>query len=660
MHAEYSDGLRSHVRSAEQAHAVTSMFQNSDIGVAVYDENLLLISSNSAFRQYRKLRDDQAVPGTHMRAVIEATLSNRTVPEASIKAIIALDLARLASQTTDRIDFDTGTGEFARITRDKRPNGMVVETIELPTREKPLATDGHAGSHGTSGISQTKLVAALENMPDGFAIFDPTGVLIAFNQRYLEMSPHIAPQIKVGMHHEDLIRAVHRSGAVELDHMDEDEFVDFATRERVNPGEPTLDRLKDGRWIRFAARLLSDKSTIFTLSDITETKAQEERVIASDAALARRTRQMEQSLEAMPTGVIMFNSEQGMVTCNTAYREMLGFPASLLKPGVKRSTLIEQTKTLNLFDEERMEECHDAYRDSLARSDHHSFRYYLADQRVLQVHFTPMSDGGSIVLFLDITAELEAQANLASYSRRLERSNAELQNFAYVASHDLQEPLRKIEAFGDRLLRKHGEHLPDAGQHYLDRINDAASRMRQLINDLLAFSRVSSKERKLVDIDLAEIVEGVVSDLHVRIEETDASVTVSALPIVEGDPTQMRQLMQNLISNALKFTRDGVRPEVSITASTRGGIDETGMPVRTCALTFKDNGIGFENRFAEQIFTIFQRLHGRAEYAGTGIGLTTCRKIVERHHGTISAHGEPGEGATFTVTMPLKQPNEED
>ncbi|EFL87612.1 PAS-domain containing protein [Ahrensia sp. R2A130] len=636
------------------------MFQNSDIGVAVFDENLLLISSNPTFRDYRRLGDDQAGAGVSMRSIIEATLTNMSVPAANQHAIITTDLARLASNRTDRIDFDTGSGEFARITRDTRPNGMVVETIEMPSKEKPQATDGYAGAHGTSGISQRKLMAALENMPDGFAVFDSSGVLMAFNQRYLDMSPHIASHIKVGVQHEDIIRAVHRSGAVQLDHIDEEEFVEFATRQRLSPGDPTHDLLKDGRWIRFAARLMSDNSTIFTLSDITESKAQEERVIASDAALLRRTRQMEQSLEAMPTGVIMFNGEQRMVTCNTAYREMLGFPASLLKPGVARETLIENTKTLGLFDEKRMEESHNAYNSSLNRTDHHSFRYYMADGRVIQVHFTPMSDGGSIVLFFDITAELEVQASLASYSRRLERSNAELQNFAYVASHDLQEPLRKIEAFGDRLLTKHGEHLPEGGQHYLDRINDAAGRMRQLINDLLAFSRVSSKERKLEEIDLSAIVAGVVSDLQVRIEETGASVDVTALPTIEGDPTQMRQLMQNLISNALKFTREDVTPVVSITASTQGGVDETGMPVRTCTLVFSDNGIGFENRFAEQIFTIFQRLHGRSEYAGTGIGLTTCRKIAERHHGTISAQGEIGEGATFTVTMPLKQPKEED
>ncbi|MEM1318512.1 MAG: PAS-domain containing protein, partial [Pseudomonadota bacterium] len=658
MLAERNDTLGAHTRCAEQAHAVTSMFQNSDIGVGVFDENLLLISSNAAYRQYRNLRDEQAVPGTSLRDIIVATLSNRSVPEQTIAAIIATDLARLASQTTDRIDFDTGAGEFARITRDTRPNGMVVETIEMPTREKPQATDGFSGSHGTSGISQRKLTAALENLPDGFAVFDPDGTLVAFNQRYLEMTPHVASKIRVGMHHEEIIRAVFRSGAVQLDHFNEEEFVDFATRERMNPGEPTLDQLKDGRFIRFAARQLSDKSTIFTLTDVTEVKVQEARATASDSALKLRTRQMRASLEAMDTGIIMFDADSCMIAANTAYRKLFGFPKELVKPGVPRHILIQAAEEMGLFDKAHKHDNDDSYQRSLEFSEAGDFRYHMADGRIVSLRMTPMDQGGSILLVTDITQQLKASAALERSNRLLERSNAELQNFAYIASHDLQEPLRKIEAFGDRLLKKHGDQLPEGGQHYLDRINDAAGRMRQLINDLLSFSRVSSKERKLEAVDLTQIAQGVVSDLQVRIEETGARIEIADLPTIEGDPTQMRQLMQNLISNALKFVREDVTPTISLSASQNTGTDDNSLPLRTCQLVFSDNGIGFENRFAEQIFTIFQRLHGRSEYAGTGIGLSTCRKIVERHNGTISAQGVPGEGATFTVTLPLTQPNE--
>ncbi|MEL6783917.1 MAG: ATP-binding protein, partial [Pseudomonadota bacterium] len=222
--------------------------------------------------------------------------------------------------------------------------------------------------------------------------------------------------------------------------------------------------------------------------------------------------------------------------------------------------------------------------------------------------------------------------------------NRELQDFAYVASHDLQEPLRKIEAFGDRLQRKHGDDLPEQGQMYIDRMQDAAGRMRRLINDLLSYSRITTKGKDPVDINTDELLAGVLNDLSVRIEETNATVTVGDLPNLMADETQMRQLFQNLIGNALKFSRPGVDPAISVT-----GEEENGQLVFKIA----DNGIGFENRFKDQIFTIFQRLHGRLEYEGTGVGLATVRKIVERHNGTIDADGRPNEGATFIVTLPL-------
>jgi PAS domain S-box-containing protein len=237
---------------------------------------------------------------------------------------------------------------------------------------------------------------------------------------------------------------------------------------------------------------------------------------------------------------------------------------------------------------------------------------------------------------------------LQTSNTNLERSNQELQDFAYVASHDLQEPLRKIQAFGDLLQDEYGAKLGE-GADYIDRMSNAASRMSTLIEDLLSFSRVSTQTRPFVQVDLAKIAQEVLSDLEIRVNETGAKVTVGKLPTITADPLQMRQLLQNLIGNALKFNREGVRPTVAIKAKKIGAKDGTRSAI---VLTVADNGIGFDEKYLDRIFAVFQRLHNRNSYKGTGIGLAICRKIVERHGGTITATSQPDHGATFVVTLP--------
>jgi signal transduction histidine kinase len=252
--------------------------------------------------------------------------------------------------------------------------------------------------------------------------------------------------------------------------------------------------------------------------------------------------------------------------------------------------------------------------------------------------------------WLEVTiGDLEASsAELLRKHAELERSNRELQDFASVASHDLQEPLRKVRAFGDRLSAKYGAELTEQGRDYLARMQDAAARMQTLINDLLTFSRVTTRAQPFVAVDLTALVGQVLTDLEVRIQQSEARVQVDELPTIDGDPLQLRQLFQNLLSNALKFQQPDVAPVVHVYAE---DVDEG--TVRICV---RDNGIGFDEKYLDRIFTIFQRLHGRVEYEGTGIGLAVCRKIVDRHGGTISARSAPGAGATFLVTLPRSQP----
>ena len=246
----------------------------------------------------------------------------------------------------------------------------------------------------------------------------------------------------------------------------------------------------------------------------------------------------------------------------------------------------------------------------------------------------------------EITQKKLAEEKLKLYAARLEASNEELQNFATVAAHDLQEPLRKIQAFGERLKTKGKDLFTPELTGYVDRIHSSAERMRRLIDDLLSYSRVSSRAQPFEPVSLGQIMQEVLGDLEVRIEQTGAQARVGSLPTVDADPAQIRQLFQNLLSNAMKFQSEGVAPEIDVSAIVAGD---------RCTLTVKDNGIGFDEKYLDRIFKIFQRLHGRFEYEGTGIGLAICRRIVERHSGTLTAKSVPGKGATFIAELPLRQ-----
>ncbi len=246
----------------------------------------------------------------------------------------------------------------------------------------------------------------------------------------------------------------------------------------------------------------------------------------------------------------------------------------------------------------------------------------------------------------EITRRKNAESQLQIMVDRLEKSNRELQDFASIAAHDLQEPLRKIQTFADRLRSKLSTQLSAEADDYLNRMLSSAGRMRKLIDDLLTYSRVTSKGSPFQPTNLNQVVNEVLSDLEIRIEQSGGKVEVQSLPEIDADPSQMRQLFQNLIANGLKFHQENVPPVITITAEIVGD---------RCQLSVYDNGIGFDEKYLDRIFTIFQRLHGRQEYEGTGVGLAVCRRIVERHDGSITANSSPGNGANFRISLPLKQ-----
>ncbi len=279
-----------------------------------------------------------------------------------------------------------------------------------------------------------------------------------------------------------------------------------------------------------------------------------------------------------------------------------------------------------------------------------------------KVELNPDTEKPHLVgLTADLTAKVQFQQELENKMQALDQSNFELEQFAYIASHDLQEPLRKITSFGERIHSKYRENLGEEGSHYLTRMLGATQRMKLLIDSLLSYSRASRPEEPFTPVSLSEVVKNVLSDFELRIAEAKAEVKVEALPTIFALPTQMHQLFQNLIGNALKFNNPDRVLTIHIASSqaSRQEISEGWLPTgqNFHKVTITDNGIGFESKYSEQIFTLFKRLHGRSEYEGAGMGLAICKRIVENHGGTIYATSQAGQGTTFTLLLPEQQKN---
>jgi signal transduction histidine kinase/CHASE3 domain sensor protein len=285
------------------------------------------------------------------------------------------------------------------------------------------------------------------------------------------------------------------------------------------------------------------------------------------------------------------------------------------------------------------------------------FRYLMIVARPKENPGTHQVDILGIVL--DLTEQKAYEAQLQQFTAELQRSNQDLEQFAYVASHDLQEPLRKIRAFGDRLTAKYQSILEEQGSDYVSRMQSAAARMQVLIEELLSFSRVSRPGMLTETLDVNEIVSEIREDLETQIRREGATLVSGNLPSVRGERSQIKRLLQNLISNSVKFHKNGKGSRVEIKGTiVRGGDaqNEFNVPLpkqKYARIEVKDDGIGFDEKYLEKIFTIFQRLHGRAEYEGTGIGLAICRKIVVNHGGFITARSEENKGSTFIVILPI-------
>lgn len=422
----------------------------------------------------------------------------------------------------------------------------------------------------------------------------------------------------------------------------------------VETGEPThveLPYREDGvdGWYDITAIKHND-GLILTAVDTTARKE-------AELELSRRTEQLQTTLDASLNSIISMTAirdgkpvdgfPQGRIidfwmnTANEAVIQSLG----------RMPDEIIGTRLLDTFPGNVESGLFDVYaRVTDTGQPERAIQHYTDEKGLdgwFEVQAVKQGTDGVVLTFMNVTENKR-------YELQLQRSNESLQQFAYVASHDLQEPLRKITSFGDLLTRRYADSLGPAGSDLIDRMRSAADRMQVLIRDLLVFSRLTIEPPSLQFLDLNAVLAGVLSDLETIIAQKNADLYIDSLPMVQGDALQLRQLFQNLISNALKFVQPGVHPRIQIRSRRVTGKDlPAGLVGRYEVIEIADNGIGFDEQYRDRIFGAFQRLHNRAEYEGTGIGLAIVKRVVELHKGHITAESTPGKGSTFTVYLPV-------
>jgi len=628
------------------------LLSGAEAGLALFDSNLHLVYVNPTYLTLCGYSAEETKPGTRLEDLARTSLERSGVTPDNIDDTIRRGIQRLKSAGGYSFRFATPAGVSIFVHRRMTEDNQIIETVRKASDDEAPGGIGDR-LEMMAEAARTRMSHALEAMADGFALFDSDDRLQIYNRQYLDLNPHIADVIAPGKKFEEMLRVGMERAGYEIGGVDIEHYIAWRVEQHQNPGQPHDLLMSDGRWVRVHEKRTADGSIVGIRSDITELKKREGDLLTISNELRRSNMHFNTALNNMIQGLCMFDANQTLIVANDRYLELYGFSPDVVKPGITLPEIMEYSVSIGNYTREDAERAK-AERPETARNRMQTvLKQYLRDGRVIAIQHQPMQDGGSIATYDDVT-ELERNAeNLKQYTRKLEASNRELQDFAYVASHDLQEPLRKIETFGDRLKKKYSDDLPENATVYIERMQNATGRMRLLINDLLNYSRVTTKAKPFVELDLNDIVSGVVSDLQIGIEEVGAKVVSENLHTIEADSTQMRQLLQNLIGNALKFQKPDVEPVVTVSTRLIEGDFMAGVP-DMIELSVADNGIGFDNKYKDQIFTIFQRLHGRNEYEGTGIGLATCRKIVERHGGEIDANGVVGEGATFTALLQTK------
>ena len=511
--------------------------------------------------------------------------------------------------------------------------------------EQALAEAKRARDVGRT--SEDRFRSLFDMSRDGIVFVDLEGHIEEMNQAYLDLVGYDRDEISTHTY-QDLTPEKWRAGEAEIIEMQvmQRGFSDEYEKEYVRKDgsiapislRTILVRDLDGRPIRYMG----------IVRDITELKEKEEALRASE----KRYRSL---FDLSHDGVVFVGLDGPIEEANDAYLDMVGYDLDELI-GVTYQQLTPTrwaAMEAEIVDQQLMSRGYtDEYEKEYIRKEGSIFPVAVRSILVRDEAGTPVRIMGIV---RDITEQKEAKEALERHALDLARSNEELEQFAYVASHDLQEPLRKIRAFGALLADEKQESLDEEGRQYIDFMTDAAARMQTLVSDLLALSRVTTAAQPFEDLPLSDVFDTVLSDLSVSLDEAEGHVEIAEAPTIEADRTQMDQLFRNLIGNALKFRKPGIAPRVTVRMAAESK-PLPAIPGPAHTIVVADNGIGFEPSQGSKLFQPFKRLHARHQYEGAGIGLAICEKIVLRHHGRITATGTPGEGATFTVTLPRRQP----
>ncbi len=540
----------------------------------------------------------------------------------------------------------------ARILVDGQLHGTINVTADAP-RQAPFDTDDRnvletaaalVGHHVSLQRSQARFDLAVRGSSVGLWDWDMIDGSVYWSPRCYEL---------LGM--DPAEHTPHVDDFAALQHPDEHEMMADAIARHLKDREPYRIehriRHADGHyiWVHSRGQAVWDRAGVpqrmaGSIEDITERKRDSE-------ALLRSEERYELAVRSTGVGIWDWDVASGEVFWSEQLKRMLA-------PGIAEPELSIEKFAERIHEDDR-ERVLDMLQRHLARETEYrvEYRNRLPDGRVIWVHTRGQAvwdDNGEPVRMAgschDITERKEAEERMALQADELRRTNRELEQYASIASHDLQEPLRKITSFGALLARDYSETLDERGRMLVDRMVDGAQRLRQLIQDLLSYSRSSNDAMQFADVPMSALVADVCNDFELTIAETGATIDCEGDAVLRGDSLLLRQLFHNLLSNSLKYCGD-TPPHVRFEAVRPDGGSCWQIQVR-------DNGIGFSSRYAERVFEMFKRLHPRDAYPGTGIGLALCQRVVERHGGRIRVESEPGAGTCFHIEWPLEPTDE--